>query len=139
MTENYFSNRLKILRKEKNLTQKEIAKKIGIGPSSMSNYEQGTRFPDKATLKLIADFHEVSIDYLLGRTQTRDTSDQIKKALSEDPELERFYEKVSSRDDLKLLFRQAKDLSPASVRQIVRIIKAIEEEDKNGGEENQKH
>ncbi|MBE5035466.1 helix-turn-helix domain-containing protein [Gallibacter intestinalis] len=60
-----FGNNLRVLIKERNLTQKEVAKQINMAPSTLGSYVQGTREPDFATLKTIADYFDVSIDYLL--------------------------------------------------------------------------
>jgi len=60
--------RLKELRISKNLSQKDIAKYINKTTQSYSLYERGERDPDSATLIKLADFFEVSVDYLLGRT-----------------------------------------------------------------------
>ena len=60
---------LKKLRIEKNLTLRELATVLEMGNSSLSQYESGTRQPDFKTLKKIADYFNVSIDYLLGRTE----------------------------------------------------------------------
>jgi transcriptional regulator with XRE-family HTH domain len=56
------------LRKEKGLTQEKLAKIIGISRGSLSMIEINKREPDNDTLKKLADFFDVSIDYLLGRT-----------------------------------------------------------------------
>lgn len=63
-----FKDRLIKLRKSKGLTQAEMAKKIDVHRATYSNYETGLRTPDYETLKKIADFFDVSVDYLLGRT-----------------------------------------------------------------------
>lgn len=63
-----FKQRLAELRKQKGLTQEQLAKQLGFTRGQVSNYEQGTREPDFETLKKIADFFNVSADYLLGRT-----------------------------------------------------------------------
>lgn len=63
-----FKKRLTLLRKSKKLTQVELAKILGISRGALSMYEIGQREPDFATLKRIADFFNVSADYLLGRT-----------------------------------------------------------------------
>jgi transcriptional regulator with XRE-family HTH domain len=60
--------RLKELRISKNLSQKDIAKYINKTTQSYSLYERGERDPDSATLIKLADFFDVSVDYLLGRT-----------------------------------------------------------------------
>ena len=63
-----FSEKLRQLRFEKGLTQYEMAKAIGVAKSTISQYETGNREPDFKTLENIADFFNVNVDYLLGRT-----------------------------------------------------------------------
>lgn len=63
--------KLKSLRIEKKLTQKQVADRIGLAISAISSYESGTRYPSyDALVKLACIFH-VSTDYLLGMTDTR--------------------------------------------------------------------
>ena len=63
-----FKTVLKSLRHSRNLTQEELAQKLNIGRSRISMYESGQREPDFETTELIADFFNVDVDYLLGRT-----------------------------------------------------------------------
>lgn len=63
-----FQNIFKRLRNSCGLTQAEIAEKLGISRSTIGMYETGAREPDFDTLEKIADFFNVDIDYLLGRT-----------------------------------------------------------------------
>ena len=63
-----FQNVFKHLRIASGLTQQEIADKLGISRSTIGMYETGAREPDYETLEMIADFFNVDIDYLLGRT-----------------------------------------------------------------------
>ena len=63
-----FKNVFKRLRTSSGYTQADIAEKLGISKSTISMYENGNREPDFETLELIADFFNVDIDYLLGRT-----------------------------------------------------------------------
>jgi transcriptional regulator with XRE-family HTH domain len=131
-----FSDRLKKLRKEKNLYQKELAEHLGVSRPTITQYESGTRKPDNETLGKIADYFNVSIDYLLGRTNERSSADKIKKAISDDPELQDAWDQISKRENLQLLFKQTKDMDDSSIRQIIRVIKAIEEDEEkryNGG------
>ena len=63
--------KLKKLRISSNLTQTQVAKRIGIVVSAVSSYESGTRFPSlEMLIKLAALFH-VSTDYLLGIEHSR--------------------------------------------------------------------
>jgi len=67
-------SRLKELRNKKKLTQKQLAEKINVTHVSISGYESGNRSPDTDTLQRLADFFEVSTDYLLGRTNPKNSS-----------------------------------------------------------------
>lgn len=61
-----FSNTLKYLREEREITQKELAKACGLSPQCICNLEQGTRNPTGSTIVTLAKFLNVSSDYLLG-------------------------------------------------------------------------
>ena len=63
-----FDKILKLLRNEKNMSQQELADALGISKSSINMYERGERQPNFEVLETIADFFNVDIDYLLGRT-----------------------------------------------------------------------
>lgn len=63
--------KLKSLRIEKNLTQKQVADRIGLAISAVSSYESDTRYPSYDVLVKLARIFHVSTDYLLGITNTR--------------------------------------------------------------------
>ncbi|EQI64891.1 helix-turn-helix domain-containing protein [Clostridioides difficile] len=69
MIELDFGDRIKQLRENMNLSREELSNKINISYSALSKYETNNRFPDKVTLNKIADFFDVSTDYLLGRNK----------------------------------------------------------------------
>lgn len=80
--------RLSNLRKEKELTQEEFSALINISRSTYAQYEINRREPDYEILKRIADFYGVTTDYLLGRTNKRnftqdDPEDDIQPTPSE--------------------------------------------------------
>ena len=62
--------RLKFLREEKKLNQTDIAEAAGIVLRTYCRYESGEREPNATVLWKIADFYGVSVDYLIGRTDT---------------------------------------------------------------------
>lgn len=62
------SERLIKQRKKKKKTQQEMADYLGITRPAYTAYERGNRQPDYETLQKLADFFDVSLDYLLGRT-----------------------------------------------------------------------
>lgn len=60
--------RLKELRKKKHISQTRLAIELNLSQNTVSRYETGEHEPDLATLVLIADYFDVSVDYLLGRS-----------------------------------------------------------------------
>ncbi|MEY9980436.1 helix-turn-helix domain-containing protein [Lysinibacillus sp. RC79] len=105
-----FGTRLTALRKGKKLLQADIASKLGIARATYGAYEQGTRQPDFETLEKIADYFEVSTDYLLGRTDTPSLTQEEKdeaefQAFANDPGLKRWYRELpkSKEEDLRML------------------------------------
>jgi len=78
------SNKLKQLRNTTKLTQSEFAKKIDVARTTYAMYEQGHREPDYETLKKIAKFHEVTIDYLLGNTDSLKSEDYNQAGITDD-------------------------------------------------------
>lgn len=66
-----FGEKLKKLRIEKNMTQKELGKIIGVSDRVIGYYESNDRFPkDEKVLKSIGEYFNISIDYLLGIVDT---------------------------------------------------------------------
>ena len=68
---NGISEKLLNLRKEKGVTQEEVAAKLGVSPQSVSKWENGISYPDISLLPLISDYYGVSIDYLLGKDDAK--------------------------------------------------------------------
>ncbi|SDJ62270.1 helix-turn-helix domain-containing protein [Paenibacillus naphthalenovorans] len=66
--------RLRKLREKKGISQTEAAKRLGIVRTTYSNYESGNREPDIETIEKIARFYDVSVDYLLGISDTKRAS-----------------------------------------------------------------
>jgi len=62
-----FASRLRAARKQRNLKQAELAQRIGLRPSAISNFEAGGRTPTFHNLRKLADTLEVTTDYLMGR------------------------------------------------------------------------
>jgi transcriptional regulator with XRE-family HTH domain len=122
-------DRIKQLRTENNLTQEEFGKIFSIVKSTVSMYESNKSTPDDELKKKIANYFNVTLDWLMGNTDVRNPADEITDAVSDDPELAEFWNELKDREDLKLLFKQTKKLSPKTIRQVMRIIKAIEDEE----------
>ncbi len=69
-----FSTRIRKLRLERDLTQEELGKEIGVKNYSVYSYEKGRAYPDAERLMALADFFGVSMDYLMGRTDKREVN-----------------------------------------------------------------
>lgn len=75
---------LMALRKEKNIGQKELAAYLNLSTGTISNYENGVHSPDLITLCKLADYFDVTTDYLLNRTPYRYTVKKLDQRLSKD-------------------------------------------------------
>lgn len=67
-----YQNRLRDLREDKDLKQKDMSELLKIHQTTYSDYELGKLNIPIATLHYLADFYKVSVDYLLGRTNRKD-------------------------------------------------------------------
>lgn len=65
------SKRLLQIRKENNLTQAELSEKVGFSQRTYSDYETGKTIPTTSKLCYIAMYYNISIDYLLGRSDEK--------------------------------------------------------------------
>ncbi len=73
---NYGAN-IQSLRAARNITQKNLAEILGISRAALAHYESNRREPDLTTLCKIADFFDISIDYILDRTQNEKINTNI--------------------------------------------------------------
>ncbi len=100
-----FGNRISSLRMARGLTQEEMATAVGITRASLSHYEKNRRSPDYDTLNKFANFFQVTVDYLMGRTkdaektldrEVREFVDQLE--LSDEALLSKFALKIDGRE-----------------------------------------
>ncbi|MEG0377847.1 MAG: helix-turn-helix transcriptional regulator [Eubacterium sp.] len=111
MENNTFGSRLKFLRLSKNLTQEKFANIFYLNKSSISKYEKDKNLPENQLLIKIADFFDVSVDYLLCRTAQQKLLPSNPKPMSgeeflssyvfSDEETEAFAAYFSFSEDLK--------------------------------------
>lgn len=125
-----FQNIFKRLRISAGLTQVEMAEKLKISRSTIGMYETGAREPDFETLEKIADFFNVDIDYLLGRTDKTtllpETIGQYSSNLNKRDE--RDIEKILDQTREQLLSQEGLmfDGDPASPEAIDSILSAMQ-------------
>ncbi|GMQ58955.1 hypothetical protein AN1V17_33520 [Vallitalea sediminicola] len=96
-----FGDRLKKLRIDKEITQKELGEIIGISDRVIGYYESNNRFPkDEDTLKRISKYFNVSIDYLLGNNHNDTSSNQPLNSIKIDKKLDNFIEEIEKTNGL---------------------------------------
>ena len=76
-----FGTRLKELRQEKGLTQEKLGKILMVNKSSISRYEKNEQIPEINTLHRISEIFNVSLDYLLGKSDFRDMDEMAEKLI----------------------------------------------------------
>lgn len=74
-----FGERLRFLRLEKKITQKELARQFKLAESAISMYERNERTPSQELTKEIADYFDVFTDYLLGHSDFRSAREAAEK------------------------------------------------------------
>lgn len=126
-----FQTVLKSLRKSLGLTQDELASALNISRSAIGMYEKGAREPDYETLELIADYFNVDIDYLLGRTlkTTKIPSPNSNYYLNE--ETSAIAQEIFENKELRLLFDTAKDADPEDLSTVHNMLLALKRKEQN--------
>lgn len=115
-----FQQRLKDLRTGSGLTQEELGKKVGVGKMTVSQYETGSRRPDIETLEALADALNVSVDYLIGKSDiTVQLVNEDDLAVLRDDSFRRLfpYFKVLNKEGAGKIESYIKDLNPKFFKQ----------------------
>lgn len=76
---NTFGERLRQLRLDKELTQEELANKFGLHKTRISQYELNKRQADDELKKKFAEYFNVSVDYLIGKTNIKESAEELLK------------------------------------------------------------
>lgn len=115
-----FKNRLRNLRIEKDVSQSELAKALGVGSTTINGYESGIiLYPPLDKMIKLADYFDVSIDYLSGRTSVRNIF-QTKNECDISEKLQ-FLLDVLSSDDMTVYYRD-KLLTPADKKLLITLM-----------------
>lgn len=114
-----FGNKLKQLRLENNMTQEELSNILNVSRATVGRYENDERFPDKNILEKIADFFEVSIDFLFERVYKKNGHFQTN--IKEDSNKYEFYKEIMNEINIKLIEEniiKKGDLIPKNILQL---------------------
>ncbi|MDI9478918.1 MAG: helix-turn-helix transcriptional regulator [Bacillota bacterium] len=118
---NKIGQRIKQLRKENKITQEELGKMFGMVKSTISLYENGKSNPDDEIKQKIADQFNVSIDWLLGRTDERRTADEI---IAEYKEKELEFEELFDRFNI---YFEGRKLTEKDKKSIISFLQMLRE------------
>lgn len=105
-----FSENLKMLREKHSYTQQRLADALHVTKNSISHYERGVSMPDLYTLCAIADIFDVSLDYLLGRSDVNLPNYLLKKKIGKTTSAGKLLESIikldsnHSADLIKMLY-----------------------------------
>ena len=130
-----FQNIFKRLRTSSGLTQAEIAEKLGISRSTIGMYETGAREPDFETLEKIADFFNVDIDFLLGRTDKTTMLPETAGHYYLNDETRKIAQEIFENPDLRSLFYVARDIEPEELRAHIDFMEKLKAREKKTNDE----
>ncbi len=119
-----FQTVLKTLRKSAELTQDELANKLRVSRSTIGMYESGAREPDYETMENIADFFDVDIDFLFGRTNKASSSTETYYLDKEAREAAEFLHK---NPDYKVLFDASRKVKKEDIDFVKKMIDKFSE------------
>lgn len=119
-----FKEMLKYLRLRENLSQSELAEKLGVAKSTISMYEVGKREPDFETLEAIADLFNVDMNFLLGK----DGSENDRYYLND--ETAKAAQEIFENKELRLLFDAARDADPEDIQTVHSMLLALKRKER---------
>ena len=137
-----FPQRLKEERNKRGLSQMEFSKIIGVSQQTIGSWETGRTSPDYESLNKIADFFDVSTDYLLGRPElvyhnkrklrdnhtpicSKDTMPNNPPSYYDDPETMEMANQMKDDPDYRTLFHAKKKLPPEKMEVYMEMLKGM--------------
>ena len=114
-----FKDALKALRIRSEMSQEELANRLGLAKSTISMYENGQREPSLEILEAIADTFNVDMNTLTDSQKSAEISDELQEILEE----------LKNRSEMRMLFSLAKGASKEDILQTIKIIEALKKDD----------
>ncbi len=125
-----FKDMLKYLRSRDNLSQSELAEKLGVAKSTISMYEVGKREPDFETLEAIADLFNVDLNFLLGKNGSENDGHYYLN-----DETREIAQEVFENPELRSLFHVARDIDPEELRAHIEFMKKLKSRERKSDDE----
>ena len=137
-----FNERLYELRKQRGLTQNDLADYVGVNKQTISQYERGVRRPDYETLERLCDYFNVSTDYMLGKvdiTPRYVDSDGLARldgyasdGYYIDPATAEAAQAAFDDPDLRALFDIARDSTPDDIKMATDLLRRLKATNPDG-------
>lgn len=121
--------KIKKLRKTKNMTQEQLGAILNVAKSTISQYENNINIPDVTMLKKISNYFQISIDSLVDNQIQYKPIEKLKTSIAENPQIYKYLLAVSNRKELQNLLQETKNLSPQAIEKIIKIIKIMEQQE----------
>lgn len=122
-----FNDRLKALRKQKRIEPESTGREIEMSKSAVSMYESGFREPDHETTEKIADFFNVDVDYLLGRSNvtlryTDVLADGQPPQYYDDEVVQIVTDRLRTNPEYSVLFKASANVRPEDIDLVTKFI-----------------
>lgn len=109
---------------QKGLTRAQVTSDLKLGKNQIKYWEKNGNTPNGDTIKAMSEYFNVSVDYLLGKTDQKE-----KPLVNGDEELNEYLEELKNRSEMRMLFSLAKGATKEDVEAAVRIIEALRSQD----------
>jgi len=123
--------KLKELREDLGLKQLDIANELGVSRSTYTQYETGKSQPDLNTVSRLADYFEVSTDYLLNKTDVPTPYRGANSDLDATPDFDTELKELLKDEDELLALKDFSSMSDESKKEIIQFIKFKKEQEDN--------
>lgn len=124
-----FKEMLKYLRGRENLSQAELAEKLGVAKSTISMYEVGKREPDFETLEAIADLFNVDMNFLLGKDGSENDHYYFNN------ETAQAAQQIFENKELRMLFDAARDAGPEDLKALHSMALALKRKERGSNDD----
>lgn len=130
---------IRALRLEHHLSQEQFAKLFNVAPSAVGMWENNKRVPGKETLESIADYFNVDMNFLYGKTLIRNSYRELRNTidpqwgddtanreyLADKSDLLEIYNDLVKSDELTILFDKTKDLEPKDIESVLVFVQML--------------
>lgn len=116
-----FKDRIKSLRKRKGMSQVQLAEALGVSAGTVGFWETGARMPSAETQEAIADYFNVSLDYLFGRDDG--------SIYYFDPEVAEYAEFLRSNPEYRILFDATRKVSKDDIEFVAKLLEKVVKDD----------